>query len=74
MYLASGFSFCMLTFCVLLLECSVWKEQESKEKLEWNVKQASGLAGGRDNFLFASCTKTNNGLAMLSPGIAMAFL
>jgi len=41
--------------------------------MEWKT-QVSGIAGGRDNFLFAPYSKTDIGFAMLSAGIATSFL
>jgi hypothetical protein len=32
------FLYAKLLLFKLVLECSVWKEQESKDKLEWNGK------------------------------------
>jgi len=63
----------------LVLEFIVWKEQKKKKKrkrktrMEWKT-QVSGIAGIRDNFLFAPCAKTGIRFAMLSAGIVTSFL
>jgi len=42
-------------------------KKKIKNRMEWKT-QVSGIAGGRDNFLFAPCTTTGIGFAMLSAG------
>jgi hypothetical protein len=55
------------------MQCLEGIRKQSKTGTEWKT-QASGIAEGGSNFLFAACTETTSGFTILFLEIAKTFL